>query len=172
MTFQTRTGDAAGRDGFSLVEVALATGLFAFVIVGIIAMFPAGMKQQSFSAMENVAVNASRQVLAAAAVATNASEILMMTGGGTGKVARDLVASPLVLGYAAGEMAPERDFGGGGSSVWQSGTTENVHVLVRASLEPRADGIHVLRVEASSPAAAPLTNRRVETFTTLVAFPR
>jgi hypothetical protein len=161
----------AERGGFSLVEVALATGLFAFVIVGIIAIFPAGMKQQSFSVMENVAVNAARQVLAAAVVATNASGIRLVTDGALNEVVRDLAASPLVLGYAAGNMVPAQDFGSGGASAWQSGTTADLQVLVRASLEPRADGLHLLRVEASAPAAAPLANRRVETFTTLVAFP-
>jgi type II secretory pathway pseudopilin PulG len=160
----------ARQNGFSLVEVALATGLFAFVVVGIIAMFPAGMKQQSFSAMENVGVNAARQILAAAAVATNASEIRLITGS-TNKAVKDLAASPLVLGFAAGSMVPERDFGSGGALAWQSGTEASVHVLVRARLEPRADGLQLLRVEASAPAAAPLTNRRVETFTTLLAFP-
>lgn len=165
------SGGLAGRGGFSLVEVALATGLFAFVVVGIIAMFPAGMKQQSFSAMENVAVNAARQILSAAVVATNASEIRLITEGGNDMVVKNLVASPVVLGFAPGSMVPERDFGGGGAAAWQSGTEANLQVLVRASLEWRDDEVHVLRVEASAPAAAPLENRRLETFTTLVAFP-
>jgi len=158
----------AERGGFSLVEVALATGLFAFVIVGIIAIFPAGMKQQSFSSLESTAVNAARQILASVAVATNASEIRFVTGPDKSRVVTDLESSPLVLGFAAGSMVPEWHFGGAG--LWESGT-QDVSILVRAGLERRPDGLHLLRVEASAPAAAPLANRRVETFTTLVAFP-
>jgi hypothetical protein len=158
-----------GGAGFSLVEVALATGLFAFVTVGIIAMFPAGMKLQSFSSLESTAVNAARQILASVAVATNASEIRFVTGPDKSRVVTDLESTPLVLGFAAGSMVPERDFGGAG--VWESGTQGDVSILVRAGLERRPDGLHLLRIEASTPAAAPLANRRLETFTTLVAFP-
>lgn len=156
--------------GFSLVEVALATGLFAFVVVGIIGMFPVGMKQQAISSQENLGMAATRQIMASLAAATNADAVSMLSAGGSNKVVTTLTSQPLVLGYQAGSMIPDREFTADSESVWQNGSSENIQILVRLALERRPDELYLVRVEASGPAAAPLTNRRVTTFTTLLSF--
>ena len=42
--------------GFSLVEVTIAIGIFAFVIVGILGLLPAGMRLRADSAADTRAV--------------------------------------------------------------------------------------------------------------------
>jgi len=48
--------------GFSLVEVTIAIGLFAFVMVGILGLFPTATKMRSESALETRAVMIAQQL--------------------------------------------------------------------------------------------------------------
>ena len=46
------TNRISGPAGFSLVEVTIAIGLFAFVLVGILGLYPAALRQRADAALE------------------------------------------------------------------------------------------------------------------------
>ncbi len=49
--------------GFTLVEIALAVGIFAFAIVAIMALFPVGLKSASESRIQTIVAQIARTVL-------------------------------------------------------------------------------------------------------------
>lgn len=51
--------------GFSLVEVTVAIGIFAFVVVAVVGLFPAAMKMRSESALETRAAMIAQELFAA-----------------------------------------------------------------------------------------------------------
>jgi Tfp pilus assembly protein PilV len=148
------------RDGFSLVEVVVAVGLFAFVVVGILAMFPIGLRQQARSANDFAAVQAANKVMTLIGAATNVSEVSSyLSVNATTNVIGVSVKDPTV--WQAVDAA-----------VWFGGTSQNgVDALVRILAEPVGDGLHRVSLDISHPAVAAVTNRQVESFTTLVRKP-
>lgn len=150
---EARRGDG----GFSLVEVVVAVGLFAFAIVGIIGMFPIGMRQHSRSGNEFNAVQAVQWVMSQIDVATNVA--------GASPYMSNAVTST-VLGAAA--LNPT-NFYTVGASAWSNGVTDaNTGTLVRMQSQPLGGSLYQVTLEISYPAAATISNRQVETFTTLV----
>ena len=75
-----RTESVLLTQGFSLVEVTISIGIFAFVIVGIIGMLPAGMRMRAESAAETRGVLISEELFAAVRAATNLSAVEVRDG--------------------------------------------------------------------------------------------
>jgi uncharacterized protein (TIGR02598 family) len=156
------------RSGFSLIEVVIAVGLFAFAAVGIVAMFPMGLRKQNQMANNFAAVQAANQVMAFIDSATNkeaASPILSNT------------ATTNVFGISAfwetnatnANMTNPTNFSTVNSSNWTTGVSEiGMNSLVRVISEPLGGGLYRITFDVSYPAAAAFSNRQVERFSTLV----
>jgi type II secretory pathway component PulJ len=147
-------------EGFSLVEVVVAVGLFAFVIVGILAMFPIGLRQHARSANDFAAVQAAGKVMTLIGAATNRMDVSNFLSANT---------TTNVIGVSVKDPSVWQALDAG---VWSGGTLQTgVDALVRVLAEPIGGVLHRVTFDVSYPAAAAITNRQVESFTTLVHKP-
>ena len=122
-------------DAFSLVEVAIAIGIFAFVIVGIIGLFPTALRIQSESAVETRSSMIAQQLFDAVDLSiakwTNPSgnvftNVTVRDGPGlitanSRGVDITKVASPVVLGYQTKSSMPYYLYKQNGADAWTKG---------------------------------------------------
>jgi len=171
-------------DGFSLVEVTVAIGLFAFVMVGILGLFPTANKMRADSALETRAVMIAQQLFSyvESADVTNSSGVPRFSP--TRVAVRDgpgfevkntrtninlLSPGGVVLGYQNRSSMPYYFFGTTNAEAWTnmpsavegSATTtadNEITTLARVFAEPTSGTCHQYRVtvEVRSPAIAPL----------------
>jgi hypothetical protein len=156
-------------------------GLFAFVIVGIIGLFPVAMRQQSDAAFETRAKIIAEQIFQGIEASPSLGSVFLppqIDAGEDGKLAeRPLLNGALLLGFADRGTALNHIYPGTGE--WEQGdlgtgtTQQNVTYLARARAEA-VDGspsLHRITVEVGYPATLPSGARRNETFTKLVYSP-
>lgn len=122
-------------DAFSLVEVAIAIGIFAFVIVGILGLFPTALRIQSESAVETRASMIAQQLFDAVDLSiakwTNPSgnaftNITFRDGPGlvtanSRGVDITKAGSPIVLGYQNKSSMPYYLWKQTGLAAWSNG---------------------------------------------------
>jgi prepilin-type N-terminal cleavage/methylation domain-containing protein len=163
--------------GFSLVEVSIAIGIFAFVVVGIFSMFPVAMRQQVSAAQEALGVQTAKHVMASIAAATNLSEVDLVVGraGPTNVVfsnANLLVAPGVVLGLSSVDPLPVMALP---ATAWTSPVPDpNIQSVVRVFADEVAGSPGLFRVSVDLAHPAGTTNaaaRQVESFSTLVYRP-
>jgi prepilin-type N-terminal cleavage/methylation domain-containing protein len=168
---------ALGKDGFSLVEVSVAIGIFAFVVVGIFSMFPAGMRQQASSAQESLGVQTARHVMASIAAARHLSDVNLVVGrsGPTNVVFSnaDLLAPEgVVLGLRSADPLPVRPLA---VTAWTIPVVDpNIQSVVRIAAAQVAGSPNLYRVSIDLAHPVGTTNvavRQVESFSTLVFKP-
>ncbi len=175
---KTSPPDRALPRAFSLVETVVAIGIFAFVIVGILGLFPAAMRQHADAARENLGVQAAQQIMASIAVATNLSDVNIAIGYGSNRMV-DLAntSAPLVLGFRKSSSVPIWHFRDNPSGAWDSGVLDagatEVDTLVRVTVSNSAvlTNLYQINVDVGYPAARPATNRTIDSFSTLVNKP-
>lgn len=164
---------------FSLVETVVAIGIFSFVIVGILALFPTAMRQHADSARESLGVQASQQIMASVAAATNLANVNIVTGYGSNRTTNTVnlldAAAPLVLGFRKGSSVPIRVTNG---AAWTNGTGQDpnageVDTLVRvlATNSALTANLYQINIDVGYPAAAPASKRDVDSFSTMVNKP-
>lgn len=170
-----------GADGFSLIEVTVAMGIFAFVIVGIIGLFPVAMRQQADAAFETRAKIIGEQIFQGIEASASLDNVFLpplIDAGEDGKLQqRGLKSGPILLGFAQGGTALNHIYPGVGE--WDSGdlgsgtAQQNVTYLARARVEQEGGNPALQRVtvEVGYPATLPVAARRNETFTKLVYSP-
>jgi len=176
---------AAG--GFSLVEVVIAIGIFAFVIVGIVGLFPAALRIRSESALDTRSVMIAQQLMASVDTAPSLSNVTVPTGAYTGNPATTTTNildtnRPIVLGYASRTTFPYYYYkdnpnsswtnAGGADSQMAASAGNEITTLARITATTNnLTNLAQITIEVRSPAALPLTNSRVVTFTTYRPFP-
>jgi type II secretory pathway pseudopilin PulG len=171
---------------FSLVEVVLALGVFAFCAVAILSLFSVALRLRAESALETKSFMIAEEVYASIA----------MTGGPKSAVFRDgpalqarnnqrvdLTRGKVLLGYPTDTTTPfglwHQTRGQDPQTVWENGITQpwaidnQIQTLALASAHPVSPGSSLYRVvcQVRSPATLPLDKSRVETFTTLFQSP-
>ena len=162
------------RAGFSLVEVSIAIGIFAFVVVGIFSMFPLGMRQQVSSAQEVLGVQTAQHVMSSIAAAPSLSNVSLVVGrsGATNVVFSnaDLLTTPVVLGVGGRDPIPLMPLAG---SAWTNPVADaRIQSVVRIAATNIGTGLYRISIDLAHPAGA--TNpavRQVESFSTLVYKP-
>lgn len=156
------------RCGFSLVEVVIALGLFSFVVVGIIGMFSVGLREQRNWTNNFAAVYAAQQVMAYVDSATNLAEAAPILSNIPTTNFFSISAS-WVTNEIKANITNSTNFSTVSSLEWNSGFAEiDITSLVRVISKPIGGGLYEVQLDVSYPAAAPLSNRQVETFSTLV----
>lgn len=154
---------------FSLVEVTIAIGIFAFVIVGIIGLFPIGVRQREDSALETRAVMISRQIFESIEAAGNLTNVSIVVGEDE-RVNVNLL-SPLVLGYEVDGTAPGVNFATD-LSKWDSGYVEqDVTTKSKITTQRVSDQLYRVNVEVGYPAVLPASKRRILSFSRLAHTP-
>jgi Tfp pilus assembly protein PilV len=130
-----KTTPPRGGEAFSLVEVTVAIGIFAFVIVGIIGLFPTALKMQARSSVETrssmIAQQIFDQIDMSIARWTNPSanvfsNMTLRDGPGlVGDNSRSVnllnANRPIVVGFAAKSSMPFYMFTQNGQTAWTSG---------------------------------------------------
>lgn len=171
--------------GFSLVEVTIAIGIFAFVVVGVLGLLPTAMRMRADSAAETRGVLISEELFAAVRAATNLGAVEVRDGPGLEQRNNQLINllnEAVVIGYPSQTTVPfflwggSRDIGSPDSAWVQgqmpAGAVNNaIGTLARLSATNVGGGLYRVTVEVRAPASVPLANTRPSTFSTLVYSP-
>jgi len=168
--------------GFSLVEIVVAIGIFAFVAVAILSLFSVGLKNRAESHLES----------ASTMIANELFSSIKMTGGikaamfrdGPALQARnnqtvDLTKDSVVIGYPKDTTVPfglwHSARGQTPKALWESGNLESwaianqISTLAYIRAEPTSvPNLYKIICEIRSPASLPLNKSRVNTYTTLL----
>ena len=169
---------------FSLVEVTIAIGIFAFVIVGVMGLLPAGMRMRADSAAETRGVLISEELFAAVRAATNLSKVVVRDGPGMrsgNNRTINLLSGQSVLGYPSQTAVPFWSFDKNPGSSWTNANGSDAEIkqssvnaidtLARLTATKLGDGLYRVNVEVRAPASIPLANSRPSLFSTLVYSP-
>lgn len=177
--------ESAGARGFSLVEVTVAIGIFAFVAVGILGLLPAALKLRSESAQETRAAIIAGEMFGAISAAPDLLSIRIRQGPGLtdpteyetdGKLI-DLTqdANIYVFGYPSQTTMPNWRYRTDSDSVWNNGSTEgatnSIATLARLSSSSAGPNLRRVTVEVRSPVTLPLSASRPSSFSTLYYAP-
>ncbi|MFZ4484573.1 MAG: type IV pilus modification PilV family protein [Chthoniobacterales bacterium] len=174
----------SAEDGFSLVEVVIAIGLFAFVIVGILGLFPTALRIRTESALDTRSYMIAQQLFASVAAAPNISNVSFRDGprlAAANTRVTNLLTGPVVMGYQSRSSMPYYYYtnpaaswsnaGGSDGGVATSAVNDiNTMARLSASNVPGTANLYQITVEIRSPATLPLTNTRPVTFTTYQFF--
>ena len=182
------------RAGFSLVEVSIAIGIFAFVVVGVLGLLPTAMRMRADSAAETRGVLISEELFAAVRAAPNLASVEVRDGPGLQQKNNQTVnllppaGETVVIGYPSQTTVPyflwggDRDVGSPDSAWVQGqmppgavnnaiGTLARLSATEVMSFGGGEGGLYRVTVEVRAPANAPLANTRPSTFSTLVYSP-
>jgi type II secretory pathway pseudopilin PulG len=173
--------------GFSLVEVTIAIGIFAFAIVGILGLLPAGMRIRADSAAETRGVLISEELFASVRAATNLAAVTVRDGPGLQATNNQTInlanGDAVVIGYPSQTTVPYFLWGGKRTDVgtpesaWVEGkmppeAMQNaIDTLARLSASRMGNGLYRVSVEIRAPAILALSNSRPISFSTLVYSP-
>lgn len=177
--------DTRRQDGFSLVEVTIAIGIFSFVVVGILGLLPAGMRMRADSAAETRGVLISEELFAAVRASPSVTNITFRDGPGlqpgNNRANINLLSRQVVLGYPAQTTVPYWSFdqnpgaswinAGGNDSEIRASAVNAIDTLARLTATNLGNGLYQVTVEVRAPASVPLANTRPATFSTLVHSP-
>ena len=169
---------------FSLVEVTIAIGIFAFVIVGVMGLLPAGMRMRADAAADTRGVLISEELFAAVRAAPSLSRVVVRDGPGLragNNRTINLLSGQSVLGYPSQTTVPYWSFdknpgsswtnaGGSDAEVAQSAANA-IDTLTRLTATNLGGGLYRVNVEVRAPASIPLTNSRTSLFSTLIYSP-
>lgn len=186
MSAKTRPGELSG--GFSLVEVTLAIGIFAFVAIGILGLMPAALKLRSESAQETRAVMIVEELFASVA-ASGSLDAVVVRDGPAGEPRNnstvDLTSEEVMIGYPSQTTVPYGMWysarGSNPREVWETGElpgwavdlgVETLALLYATEIEDGdgqpVDGLYQLVCEVRSPASLPLSRSRPAVFSVYV----
>jgi type II secretory pathway pseudopilin PulG len=174
--------------GFSLVEVTVALGIFAFVAVGILGLLPAALKQRADSSRETRAVMIAGELMSSVQTSPSLTNAVVRVGPDLGNpnasmlYNQNLTQGPVVVGYTASTTVPFcffQDAGavwtnaGGNNAEIAASATNSIDTLARLSVTNvlGTPGLYQVRVEVRSPANVALSNSQAVTFATLFYSP-
>lgn len=159
-----------GDPAFSLVEVTIAIGLFAFVLVGILGLYPAALRQRADAALELRATLIAQQVFEGIRAANSVSNAVASDYSIKWDEPKDPSVQNfldgVVFGFSRDGTTVNHIFPGTNSwqdtdvgPVAQSITTKAL--VVASNISP---GLYNVSVQVGYPANLPADKRRVQTF--------
>ena len=173
--------------GFSLVEITVAIGIFAFVAVGILGLLPAALKIRNDSAQETRAAMIAGELFGAIQAGGGLTNMLVRdgpAGESRNESAINLITGPLLVGYTGRTTVPyflwhsSRATANNPLPTWRNGINStpdavgnDIQTLAYLSATNISPGLYQVTCEVRSPATLALTNTKPVTFTTLVASP-
>jgi prepilin-type N-terminal cleavage/methylation domain-containing protein len=173
--------------GFSLIEVTVAIGIFAFVAVGILGLLPAALKQRADSSRETRAVLIAEELFATLQAANSITNVVFRDGPKLEETNSQKVnllsADGVVVGYPPQTSVPFYLWGGDRArdtaGAWVRGVLppdalpNNIEALAKmsAAAVTNSPGLYRVTVEVRAPANVPLTNTPTVSFSTLAYLP-
>lgn len=171
---EKRPVTSAAASAFSLVEVTIAIGIFAFVIVAIMGLFPVALKQRGDSAFETRAVLIARQIFETVEAAGTLTDVVLTRG--ENDIVRTNISNitnastPLVLGYEYRGTEPGVCYANDPVNRWSSQTIEQDETAkARVTAAVVTNNLLRLTVDVGEPANLPADKRRIVSFSTLIA---
>jgi type II secretory pathway pseudopilin PulG len=177
---------ARGTAGFSLVEVTVAIGIFAFVAVGILGLLPAGLKQRADSSLETRAVLVAEELLTAVKAAPSIETVLVRRGSQDYADESPLInlkKEKILLGYMSQSSVPFFAWWPGSDGAqfknpektWRDGEADSATlgydlIALLHATNTTTPNLYRVSVEVRS-ASLPLTNASTVNFSTLVYSP-
>jgi type II secretory pathway pseudopilin PulG len=182
-----RSADGRRLAAFSLVEVTVAIGIFAFVAVGILGLLPAALKQRADSSRETRAVLIAEELFASVQAANSINKVTFRDGPALQQRNNqeiDLLSPDgVVIGYPPQTSVPfylwggtrERDTAG----AWVRGEipsdaqANNIEALAKMSAQAvtGTPGLYRITVQVRAPANVPLAKTPTVDFSTLAYLP-
>lgn len=157
----------ASRAGFSLVEVTIAIGIFAFVIVAILGLFPAALRQRSDAAAETRAVLIAQQVFSGVAATGSVTNALSSE---TNNPTLVNLSNGVVLGFSQNSTTVNQIVNGTDS--WATNEADpNITTKALVIATNVSPGLFNVSVQVGYPASLPADKRRLQTFSSLVYSP-
>lgn len=160
--------------GFSLVEVTIAMGIFAFVVVAILGLYPVGLKMRSDSALETRASMIATELMSSIKAAPSLSNVVFRaTPAENMDSPVNLTTTDVVFGYTGFASGPVRVVGQGASAnVWSNGYNGDPQIQTLARVQVQTNhlsrtGLHQVTIEVRPPQ----TNARPVSFHTLLYQP-
>jgi type II secretory pathway pseudopilin PulG len=172
-------------EAFSLVEVTIAIGIFAFVVVGVMGLLPAGMRMRAESAAETRGVLISEELFAAVRASPSVTNVTFRDGPGllprNNRSNINLLNRQVVLGYPAQTTVPYWSFDQNPGASWTNANASDAEIvrssanaidtLARLSATSLGGGLYRVEVQVRAPASIPLANSRPIDFSTIVYSP-
>lgn len=161
---------------FSLVECVVAIGIFAFVIVGIIGLFPAGMRRQAESGAEARARIIAESIFEAikASDSLQNSKIPIEIGSPNLQFANFIQGK--LIGFGQDGTGVNYVWPGSSTSDWDSASIPNnqnitTKARVLAVPHPVIPNLYQVTVDVGAPANLPASARKTFSFSTLFYSP-
>jgi len=192
---QSQVGLSLRSAAFSLVEVTLAIGIFAFVVVGILGLLPTGMRLRSEAAQESRAVLIQQELLDSVKASGSVTNVVFVRDGPAGQArnyldpagnppGEDITRDPILVGYPAGTTIPyyvaaaSRE-GTDLQNFWSNGVLPAGAVrndiqtiaLLSATNIPGRSNLYGVSVKVRSPASIPLERSTPTEFHTIIYSP-
>lgn len=177
----------ARHNAFSLVEVTIAIGIFAFVVVGVMGLLPAGLRMRADSAAETRGVLIAEELFAAVKASTNLAFVTIRAGpklNSSDLRTTNILTSPVVIGFPSQTTMPYYFYGwsqpagvawtnaNGSSTEVVASAANAIDTMARLTARKVTNGLYNVTVEVRSPASLPETICSKSTFSTLVYSPR
>lgn len=179
---------------FSLVEVTIAIGIFAFVVVGILGLLPTGMRLRAEAAQESRAVLIQQELFDAVKASPSVTNVVFVRDGPRGTAGNyltggalpgeNIVREPVLVGYPAGTTVPyflaaSTRSGTQRDEFWSNGVmpagalTNDIQTiaLLSATNIPGVPNLYEVSVKVRSPASTPIQEGKFSEFRTLVYSP-
>jgi uncharacterized protein (TIGR02598 family) len=157
----------AARAGFSLVEVTIAIGIFAFIIVAILGLFPAALRQRADAAAESRAVLIAQQVFGGITATGSVTNALSSE---TNNPSLRNLSNGVVLGFSLNSTTLNQI--ANGTNSWASPEPDpNITTKALVIATNVSPGLFNVRVQVGYPASLPADKRRLQTFSSLVYAP-
>jgi len=178
---------------FTLIEVCVAIGIFAFVLVGILGLFPVALKQRKEAEFQDRTVLIARQMFEAAdgaSVPTNVVSFLTNVSlrtteyeGGANNVSVTNISgitntnTPLVFGYKIDGSAPSYPFGLSASAWSEADVQGQTNLTAKSSTSAQIIAntntddlcrIGLMQVTVGYPADLPADKRKQWDFSKLI----
>jgi type II secretory pathway pseudopilin PulG len=185
---RSEIGGQRSEVGFSLVEVTVAIGIFAFVVVGVLGLLPTALRMRAESAQETRAVLIAQELFSSVFASGGVRSVVMRDGPGLTAAQNvdpraDLLAGPMMIGYPTQTTVPfymwHSSRGQNPDQIWETGALppdavrNGIETLARLRAEPVPNSPDLFKVicEVRSGASLPLSRTRPTTFTAYVYSP-
>jgi type II secretory pathway pseudopilin PulG len=162
--------------GFSLIETVVALGIFSFVIVGILGLFPAGIKRQAESGAEARARIIAESIFETMRASDSLDNCKIPIEVGQPNLQFRNHITGTILGFGQDGTGVNYAWPSGNLSDWDSenvppGQNITTKALVSAIPDPNTPNLYQVTVDVGTPAELPASARQVFSFTTLAYFP-
>jgi uncharacterized protein (TIGR02598 family) len=164
------------KSAFTLVETVVAIGIFSFVIVGILGLFPAGMRRQAESGAEARARIIAESVFETIKVSDSLQNSKIPVEVGTPNLQFRNHIQGTLLGFAQDGTGINYAWPSGSTSDWGNGNVpanQNITTKARvlSTLVPDNPNLYQVTVDVGTPANLPERAMQVYRFTTFVHSP-